>query len=265
MKKATFFIVTPSYNQADFIEETINSVLSQTEVEIYYYVFDANSTDGTPTILKKYSQRLTGVSEPDKGQTEAINKGIVAFSKLPPKIQNEAYFAYINSDDYYFSQAFEKVATAFKSHPQHYWLVGEAAIASQQYAFFHAGLVKLWKSLLRGLYFPALLLILNPIPQPATFLRWEAVKNIGHFNESLRYAMDYEYWLRVQAKYGPPLFLPDQLAVFRVHDTSKGGTQFHKQFAEQEHVARSFTKSGLLLGLHSLHNRITLLLYSIFK
>lgn len=261
----TFFIVTPSYNQATFLEKTITSVLEQDYPLIEYCVMDGGSTDASVSILKKYSKQIHWETKADKGQTDAINKGIAYFQSLPASKQEGAIFAYINSDDYYMPGAFEEVAAAFAAHPRSAWVVGEYTIESTQASWFHNSIVKTWKSFLKVIYSQSVLLVLNPIAQPATFIRWSAVKKTGKFTTKLRYVMDYEYWLRLQKAFGNPVFLDKILALFRIHQLSKGGSQYTKQFEEQYQVCRNYTQNKLLRGLHLLHNQVTLLLYQVFK
>ena len=121
----TFLIVTPSYNQAAFLKETIESVLSQKgEFEVVYVVIDGASSDGSVELLKSFGKKLLWLSEPDNGQTEAINKGlqllqkkVIGQAKTLGFGQNTAkhqyIVAYLNSDDYYLSGALQQVATAY--------------------------------------------------------------------------------------------------------------------------------------------------------
>ncbi|NCN51342.1 MAG: glycosyltransferase [Candidatus Pacebacteria bacterium] len=262
--KTAFFIVTPSYNQAQFIEETIGSVLNQKgDFDIHYFVADGGSSDGTKKILSEFSSKLTFVSEKDRGQTDAINKGIKHFKKLEKKYDN-TYFAYINSDDYYLPGAFQAVVKNFKENAERMWLVGDTKIIDEKGGEIQEP-VRLYKKLWRTLFFLNLLYILNPIPQPATFLRWQAVEKIGKFDESLSYTMDYQYWLRAIQKVGKPLFIPDTLAAFRIHGSSKGGSLFLNQFKEQYQTAKNLTTNRLLLSLHLCHNFITISVYKLLK
>lgn len=260
-KSFHFFIVTPSFNQARFIRQTIESVLQQ-DYKVSYVVMDGGSRDRTVQILKKHGRQVQWVSKKDGGQTDAINKGI---KKLAPHLfHSNAIFAYINSDDYYLPHAFEKVAAAFALQAEKQWLVGDCRVVNQDGVSIHQP-IALYKKILRRFYFPQLLFMLNPFPQPAVFIRGSALQKVGYFHKQLKFVMDYEFWLRLQSRFGKPIFLEQQLAAFRVHQTSKGVSQFEQQFAEQLKVVQHFTQNRILLFLHSMHNVITVSIYKIIK
>ncbi|PIR60145.1 MAG: glycosyltransferase [Candidatus Pacebacteria bacterium CG10_big_fil_rev_8_21_14_0_10_44_54] len=262
--KTAFCIVTPSFNQAQFLEQTIKSVLDQSgDFDLHYFVADGGSTDASKKILEKYADKLNFVSEPDAGQTNAINKGIAYFSKLEPEYA-QIIFAYINSDDYYLPDAFALVSSYFSQHKKAQWLVGDAAIVDENNKQIQS-FVQIYKKVLRQLYVPQLLSILNPIPQPATFVRWEAIDQVGTFDESLKFTMDYDYWQRLQQKFGRPHFLPQTLAAFRIHSSSKGGSQFTQQFAEELAVAKRYTTNQVLLFLHKAHIFVITAIYRMIK
>lgn len=252
-------IVTPSFNQGEFIQETIESVLGQKYPAVHYWVVDGGSTDNTVQILKTYEGKLSYVSESDKGQTDAINKGI---KKLD--LQDGQIFAYINSDDYYQSGAFEKVIEAFEQNPTKQWLVGDALIVNEKGDTIQE-FVRYYKQFLRQTFSKSILLITNPIPQPAVFIRAEAMKKIGAFDVTLRYTMDYDYWLRLEQEFGNPIFLDEQIASFRIHGASKGKLSYRDQFDEDYQVAKRYTQSSFLLALHQIHSGLILFLYSLLK
>lgn len=258
-----FLIVTPSFNQAHFIDQTIKSVLTQSGSDVQYWVMDGKSTDQTKEVLKQYGKKIQWLSEKDKGQTDAINKGIAKFLQKYAN-QKDTFFAYINSDDYYLPNVFDRVADAFTAHPEAMWIVGDCQIIDARNKEIHRP-IRIYKKVLRWFYQPWLLSIINPIPQPAVFIRWSAVQTVGKFDEQLRYTMDYEYWLRLQQQVGAPLMLEETLAAFRIHGESKGGSAFIKQFDEQYQVAQRYTKNGLLLLLHRLHNGLIKTIYEVIK
>lgn len=253
-KSTTFLIVTPSFNQAEFIKKTIKSVLDQQgDFSVKYCIMDGGSTDETKKILNQLPKNIYWRSEKDQGQTDAINKGIDYFSKQKDFDPETAIFAYINSDDYYTPGAFAKVAQMFQNHPEAQWAVGDAIIVNSQDQEIQK-YVRKYKQFWRRLYSSFILKVLNPIPQPSTFIRWQAVLQIGTFNTSLKYVMDYEYWLRLISSGNQPHFIRDPLSCFRIHGQSKGGSQFEKQFAEELEVVKRFEILPLAIFLHRLHN-----------
>lgn len=261
----TFFIITPSFNQASFLEQTITSVLSQTKVQVKYAVIDGGSTDGSVEILKKYSKHLYWVSEKDKGQTDAINKGIQWIQAQQKKKKIEYFFGYLNSDDYLLGEeSLWQVAQQFHNFPQKKWLVGDAKIVNERGQEVQS-LVKNYKMAMRRIFKGSALQVLNPIPQPATFLRDQVIQQLGIFDPQLRYTMDYEYWLRTYQQFGNPIFYQKQLAAFRIHQTSKGGSQFEKQFQEEVQVAQEHGVHGVTLSLHKIHAWLTVNAYHVLK
>ncbi len=248
-------IVTPSYNQGRFIEETIKSVIEQDFNDFEYIVMDGGSSDETIEILKKYNDSIKWFSKKDKGQSDAINQGL--------KLATGDIVAYINSDDFYLSGTFRKVANYFNNNPKAKILTGDYTIIDE-FGNKNQRVVAQYKKLLRQ--FPSLnmLSFANFIIQPSTFWRRSLLEEIGYFNEDLHYVMDYEYWMRVLQKYDLHV-LPDTLSVFRIHSLSKGGHQFEKQFEEELEIAGKYNKNKLIIGLHSLHNKLITTIYKIIK
>lgn len=261
----TFLIVTPSYNQAQFIQKTIDSVLSQQgDFSIQYHIADGGSTDGTKEILEKLPEHVSWVSEKDSGQTDAINKGIRTLLKKVKLDPERTILAYINSDDMYLPHAFERVMHTFERNPDAAWVVGDARIVDVSDRRIQVG-VRWYKIILRKVLSLFLLSIVNPIPQPSVFIRLSAFQKTGFFDESLRYTMDYDYWHRLYRTCGKPTVIPHELSAFRIHGASKGGAQYERQFAEQYEVAKRYTSYPLARSLHRLHNFAIILLYKKLK
>lgn len=206
-------IITPSFNQGAFIEQTIRSVLEQGYPNLEYIVIDGGSTDETVSIIKRYGDRLAHwVSEPDRGQTHAINKGL---SKATGDI-----IAYINSDDYYLPGAFEKVALYWLDHPDCDLIHGQCEIVD------HVGkLVRLQQgdigSLEQCLDLWAVWWGGRNFVQPEVFWTRRVTERIGSFREDLHWVMDYDYWARIFAAGGKAGFTGDRLAAFRLHPLQK--------------------------------------------
>ena len=262
-----FFIVTPSYNQRRFIQQTIDSVLKQRgDFHVEYWVFDGGSTDGTQQLLKKFGKQIHWQSKKDKGQTDAINKGIKELKrwlKRKNKNPNDVVFAYLNSDDYYLPGAFRLVQKLFARTSQQ-WLVGDCMIVNENGREIQSW-VRKYKQFWRIWLSKALLGVINSIPQPGVFVKASQILKTGLFDQSLRYVMDYDYWLRLITQNGKPLVTSQALAAFRIHSQSKGGSQFEKQFMQQYKVARRYMKNPVILGFHRLHNAVTVGIYRFLK
>jgi len=244
-------VITPSYNQAHYIERTIESVLDQTYPDLEYWVIDGGSTDGTLDILSKYGDRVDWASERDRGQAHAINKGIERSSG--------EVVAYLNSDDVYEPGALSTVGRFFADHPQAGWVTGKCRIIDQKGREVRRA-ITFYKNMWLRLGSYTLLLILDYISQPATFWRREVLERVGVFDETLYYTMDYDYSLRVGRHYRLQV-IDEYLASFRVHPHSKGGSGARKHFQADLETARKYTTSPLLLGLHRLHNTMIVAAY----
>jgi glycosyltransferase involved in cell wall biosynthesis len=221
-------IVTPSYNQAEYLERTLQSVLSQRgDFTLEYHVVDGGSSDGSVDILRRYADQLSYVSEPDKGQVDAINKGLRAVSG--------DIVGWVNSDDVLLPGALDAVARAFRAHPEVEWLHGRCEIIDPA-----DRPVRRWVSLYKHhraqRHSWDNLLTENYISQMTAFWRRRVHDEIGYVDEGLSFAFDYDLWLRL-ARRGAPLYLPQKLACFRWYPTSKSGAQFDRQFREDLEVA----------------------------
>ena len=199
-------IVTPSYNQAAYIEETIQSVLTQDYSEIEYIIVDGGSTDGTVDIIKKYEEKISWwVSEKDKGQTDAINKG---FARATGDV-----LAWINSDDTYEPGAVAAAAHYLQQHPevgmvyadcnfinQSGNVIGKFNAAQTNYHWIRQGYVH--------------------IPQQTMFFRADLWKQVGPLDPSFYFAMDYDLWTRISAR-AEIKYVPQTWANFRLHTSGK--------------------------------------------
>src|SRR5262249_45936520 len=126
--RPTITVVTPSFNQARFITETIESVLSQDYPGLEYIVMDGGSTDGTQEILRRYGDRVRWVSEPDRGQADAVNKGVA--------LAHGEIIGWLNSDDTYAPKALEKVARVFAGSDDLAVVYGDADHVREDGTFF---------------------------------------------------------------------------------------------------------------------------------
>ncbi len=204
-------IVTPSYNQGRYIEQTIQSVLDQNYPNLEYIIIDAGSTDNTVEIIKKYEQHISyWVSEKDNGQTDAINKGFV---KCTGDI-----FNWLNSDDYYEPGTFFKLAEIFTANPTINIVCGKEwgfNDANPSERILHPGSIvkeNVFETILTGI-----------IDQPCTFFRKNVIDDLFPLDNSLHYVMDRQLWWRYLLKYGQQniLQINDVFTNFRLHSQSK--------------------------------------------
>lgn len=235
-------IITPTLNQGAFVERTLKSVLDQNYPNLEYIVMDGGSRDGTIDILKKYESRLKWVSEKDEGQSDAINKGI---SRSTGDI-----VAYLNSDDLYEPGALIRVGEYFASHPEAMWLTGKCRVIDEHDREIRVAITA-YKNFLLSRYSYGMLLVTNPISQPATFWRRAVVEELGLFDAQEHLVMDYEYWLRIGKKY-PPAILDNYLASFRVYAASKTSSSFLTTFRREMEIAQRYSDSTALNALHYL-------------
>ena len=198
-------IVTPSFNQGRFLRRTIESVLMQEYPCIEHIVCDGGSTDESRGILESYGDRFAWVSEPDAGQSHAINKGL--------RRARGDIVAYLNSDDVLLPGALLTVVAHLEANPEWDLVYGNAyhideedrVIGNYPTAPFD------FDRLLQDCC----------ICQPATFWRRRVVDRIGYFDEALHYTMDYEYWMRLHRAGGVLAHVPEFLASSRVHSATK--------------------------------------------
>ncbi len=249
-------IITPSYNQAQFIERTILSVLNQDYQNVEYIVMDGGSTDGTLEILQKYADRLTWKSEKDNGQAEAINKGL--------KMATGDVVAYLNSDDTYDSGALTKVIDFFEQNPDKNWVYGKCKIIDENDREIRKPITA-YKNLLLRKFSYSKLLSENFISQPATFWKREIHSQVGFFDESEHFCMDYEFWLRI-GKNNPAGVIDDYLANFRYYTSSKSGSVNKKQFQDELRIAKKYSQGKILpIWLHEFNYWKIILIYRILN
>jgi glycosyltransferase involved in cell wall biosynthesis len=224
-------IVTPSHNARRYLEEAGRSILSQAgNFDLEWVVIDGGSTDGTVGHLRAAARRdgrIRWLSEPDRGQSHAINKGFA--------LAGGDVVAWLNADDLYTPGALAAVAGAFAANPGAQWLVGRYEIIDADGRVIRPAVARYKERALRRYSYRALLRE-NFISQPAVFWRREFGRGVGALDESLHYTMDYDLWLRM-GREADPLFLDRVLAQFRLHGASKSGRVNREQFDEQYRVA----------------------------
>lgn len=249
-------IITPSFNQAKYLEQTIKSVVDQDYPNIEYFIMDGGSTDGSVDIIKKYAKKYPQIikwqSKHDNGQVDAINQGI---SKSTGEI-----VAYINSDDYYLPKSFQAVAKYFHNHPKSLWLVGNCRVSDPKLAWTFT-LKHLWPVQ----YFKIASFVFNTINQPSVFLKKDLIKRVGNFNPKYPYSFDHEYWLRC-LEFKLPSRIFNTLSVFRIQPKSISNTKYNDQLNEDYLIIKKYSQNNpFLLGLHSLGQKIINLNYKKLK
>jgi glycosyltransferase involved in cell wall biosynthesis len=205
-KQPLVTIVTPSYNQAQYLEATIQSVLAQSYPNIEYIVIDGGSTDGSVEIIKQYADKLAyWVSEPDQGQTDAINKG---FARA-----NGEVMAWLNSDDTYHPEGVAKAVAYLEQHPEVGLVYGDTDFIDEHGRVMgHFPARQTSHARIRRGYVH--------IPQQASFWRAELWRQVGPLDPSFYFAMDYDLWVRL-SKVSEIKYVPDVWAYFRLHGDSK--------------------------------------------
>ena len=199
-------IVTPSFNQARFLEATIQSVLQQDYPHIEYFVMDGGSSDDSREIIERYADRLAGwISEPDQGQTDAINKG---FARAKGEV-----LGWLNSDDTLQPEAVRQAVEYLQSHPETGMVYGDTNFIDEDgrvIGQFPARQTD-YRRLRQGYVH---------IPQQASFFRATLWRQVGPLDPSFYFAMDYDLWVRLAAN-APLVYLPRLWANFRLHGSGK--------------------------------------------
>jgi len=198
-------IITPSFNQAAYLEQTMRSVLDQDHPDIEYIVMDGGSTDGSVDIIKKYSSRLAfWASERDRGQAEAINKGMAR--------AHGTIMAWLNSDDYYLPGAISAAAKVFEQNPEVALIYGDMLAVDRD-----GGTINLLKYRQVSLED---LMCFQILGQPAVFFRHNAFEKAGGLDTSLHFLLDHQLWIKIAAG-GKILHVPLTWSAARYHAEAK--------------------------------------------
>lgn len=204
-RQPTIAVVTPSFNQADFLERAMTSVLDQGYGDLEYVVMDGGSTDGSRKIIERFADRLTyWQSEPDGGQAAAVNAGW--------RRTSGSVLGWLNSDDFYLPGTLEFVGRFFAAHPGVDVVYGTCRLIDP--VGREIGLVG------EPFDMRTMLLKRDLIPQPSAFIRRRAIEAAGYLDETLHYSLDYDLFLRLALK-SPPVFITESLAGFTIHPAAK--------------------------------------------
>ena len=244
-------IVTPSFNQAHYLDETIQSVLSQDYPDVEYIIIDGGSTDGSVEIIRRYAaqniKRLSfWVSEPDEGQTDAINKG---FAYAHGEI-----LAWLNSDDTYLPGAISEAVAYLQTHPEAGMVYGDANLVDE------VGNV-IGKFPARQTDYRRLRHGYVHIPQQAAFFRASLWRRVAPLDPTFYFAMDYDLWVRL-AKLAPLHYVKRRWANFRLHEAGKSIVSDDRCWPEMMRV--HYREGGHWLSPLVFKARVRPLIYSWF-
>jgi len=223
MKSPLVTVVTPSYNQGRFIRATIESVLSQDYPNLEYIVMDGGSTDETAAVVNDYSSRLTWISEKDRGQSHAINKGF--------RMAKGEIVSWLNSDDFILPGAVRHGVAAFERNP----LAG--AVYGEGYLIDEGGNItgrfpatvpfNLWK----------LIYLSDYILQQTSYFRKSVLDEVGYVDEDLHWGMDWDLYVRIGKRY-PIEYIPEYMGCLREYATAKSFSGGGRRFRELAAIMR---------------------------
>ncbi len=246
IKEPKVSVVIPSYNKDKFIGITLESILQQNYDNYEVIVQDGGSTDKTIDIIKSYKSKFRGklkwLSKKDKGQLDAINKGL--------KKASGDILTFINADDVYEVGAFRKVGNNFKKNTL--WLAGKGKVINGK-GIEVAKATTQYKNVLLKINNYNLLLVVNYLIQPSVFLSKTAYEKYGPFTGTDKFVMEYDFWLKL-AKIEMPYVIDDYLSSFRMSGDNISSTDFKSTLLEDEEIVKKHTSNTMILGLHKLHN-----------
>lgn len=224
-------IVTPSFNQAKYLPETIESILKQDYPNLEYIIIDGGSTDGSVDIIKKYESSLSyWVSEKDNGQSDAINKGF--------KGATGVLFNWINSDDVLFPGALHRIAKAYTKNPDADLIAGDHARSNSEGRIFRVSAAPSRMALS-----PANWVVFGG--QQSTFFSAISYKRVGGVREHLNIIMDTDLYYRIYATGGRLAFANGMIGMIRNHPEAKGTTSKRLWKVEEARVLREYGISEL--------------------
>lgn len=248
MKIPKISVVIPSYNKVNYISQTLDSIIAQKYQNLEVIIQDGGSTDGTLQIIKKYVNRYSKVfryeSKKDKGQLDAINKGI---GKTTGEI-----LTFINADDIYLPEAFSEVAKQYLANPGAFWFAGRGKVVNTLGCEI-AKAVTCYKNVFLFLNLHFGLLIFNYLMQPSVFLTRLAWQKYGPFTGTSNFVTEYDFWLKI-SKRQMPVLSDKYFSSFRIEPSTITKTNSVKLLLEDERVVQRYTSNPVLLTLHKLNN-----------
>lgn len=241
-------VVIPSYNKVRFVTGTLDSIFSQKYTNLEVIIQDGGSTDGTLEIIRKYAKKYPAVikweSKKDKGQLDAVNKGM---QKATGEI-----LSFINADDEYKPGAFASVADAYIKNPAALWFAGRGVMIDEKDIEIAKPITR-YKNLLLGINNYSQLLMTNYLMQPSVFFTRSSFEKYGPFSGTEDFITEYELWLKLGKK-GMPVIINIILSEFRIEPTTKTKRLFKDLLNEDAKIVRKYTGNPFILGLHDLNN-----------
>jgi glycosyltransferase involved in cell wall biosynthesis len=243
MKTPLVSVVTPSYNQGRFIRATIESVLSQDYPHVEYIIMDGGSTDETAAVVRDYASRLTFISEKDRGQSHAINKGF--------QMARGPVISWLNSDDLYLPGAIRTAVDGFTRNPAAGAVYGEGYLIDLEGRisgrFPCTEPINLWK----------LVHLSDYILQQTVFFRKDVLDDIGYLDEELHYTMDWDILIRIASRY-PLEYIPEYMGCLREYAEAKSSAGGMRRIRELRNLLRRHTGSRwapgyIVYGLDTYH------------
>lgn len=252
-------VIIPSFNKIAYIQTTLQSVVEQKYPNLEVIIQDGVSTDGTLEVIKKYAKKYPNIfkweSKKDKGQVDAINKGM--------KKATGDIVAYLNADDVYKKNALWEVGKYFQDHPDTLWLIGYCDIIDD-YGKVISSWVTKYKNFLIDLNLYTALLVVNYIGQPATFLSKKAYQKYGPFIGTEKYVMEYDLWIKL-GRVQMPKVIKKNLASFRLTMNNISATSFKELLSLDFQIAKSYNNNLIILFFHLLHNWARIGLITLLK
>ncbi|MHA1382095.1 MAG: glycosyltransferase family 2 protein [Candidatus Helarchaeota archaeon] len=251
MKLPSITIVTPSFNQGKFLRKTIESVLNQNYPKLEYFVIDGGSTDNSLDIIKIYEDKIDWwVSKPDKGQSDAINKGF--------QNANGDWLCWVNSDDILLPNALEKVAEAISKYPNVDIVTGNVVYIDKNEFIIRCVRVPRmrWAFYRRNVgYFCA----------PAVFFKRELYEIVGGLDIDLHYSMDIDLWHRFRFTAAKVYHIKEYLGAFRVHSSSKTGPRIKREKKYFEHPETTLIRLRYIPSVSKNTVRLFRILYKLWQ
>lgn len=248
MKLPKISIVIPSYNKVKFIDQTLNSIIAQKYPNLEVIIQDGGSNDGTVKIIKKYADKYPKIirceSKKDRGQLDAINRGL--------KKATGDILTYINADDVYQYGVFSEVAKLSARNPDALWFAGKGKVIDSDGREI-AKIVTWYKNQLLSLNLKFLLLVTNYLMQPSVFLTRKAYAIFGPFMGTSDFVTEYDYWLKLSSISMPHIILED-ISYFRISERSISSVSYSKLLRIDNAIVKKYTNNLLIVILHKIHN-----------